>query len=606
MPGVRQPLHDAWHAVRLGVRACPGPLAGDAAVSLLGAAVPVATVWLLKRALDELSGGGGTAGALTVSIAGLAGAGLLAATLPSLGTFLQHQVGRAVGRRAQSDLYRATARLGGLARLEDPQFHDRLRMAQSAGRSGPGQVVGGVLGIAQLTVTLGGLVGVLAAISPAIAAVTLLGLGPALLAEVRLSREQAAMMWSISPHERREFFYAELQTSIPAAKEVRLLGLSELFRRRMLDELAAADGQRGRLDARTLRVQLLLGLLSAAVLGATLAWAARSAVHGGLSVGDVSALVAGIAALQTALAALVGRVSVVHHALLLYRHFRAVLDAEPDLPQPPDPRPVPPLRHGIELRDVWFRYSPDQDWVLRGVSLVIPHGRAVGLVGLNGAGKSTIVKLLCRFYDPTRGAILWDGTDLRELSLEGLRARIGALFQDYMTYELTAGENIALGDTTAFGDADRIESAAARAGIDPVLRALPRGYDTMLSRMFVDDFDSDGVLLSGGQWQRLALARTYLRDRRDLLILDEPSAGLDAEAEHAIHHGLHTHRTGATSLLISHRLGALREADTIVVLSGGEITERGTHASLLETAGEYARLFHLQADGYRPESEPVA
>jgi ATP-binding cassette subfamily B protein len=369
----------------------------------------------------------------------------------------------------------------------------------------------------------------------------------------------------------------------------------------MLDELAVADGQRRRLDARTLRVQFLLGLLSAVVLGAALTWAVRAAVGGGLTVGDVSALVASIAALQTTLAALVTRIALVHHALLLYRHFRAVLDAEPDLPEPSDPAPVPPLRRGIELRDVWFRYAPDQDWVLRGVDLVIPHGTAVGLVGLNGAGKSTLVKLLCRFYDPQRGAILWDGTDLRELSLDGLRARIGALFQDYMAYELTAAENIGLGDVTALSNEDKIRAAAVRSGADPTLRALPRGYKTMLSKMFADDpgDDSGGVLLSGGQWQRLALARTYLRDRRDLLILDEPSSGLDAEAEHAIHHGLRAHRAGATSLLISHRLGAIRDADTIVVLSGGRITEQGTHDELVAIGGEYARLFHMQADGYR-------
>jgi len=592
-------LGDARHAVRLGVRACPGRLAADATATLFTALVPVATIWLLKSVLDALASAPPRPG-LVPAVAGLVLAGLLAATLPSLSEYLQGEVGRTIGRRAQADLYVATARLTGLARLENPAFHDRLRMAQSAGRSGPGRVVQGVLGTGQLALTLTGLTVVLAAISPLIAAVTLLGLVPALVAQVRLSRAEADMLWSISPHERREAFYAELQTSLPAAKEVRLLGLSELFRVRMLDELAVADGQRRRLDGRQLRTQFSLALVSAAVLGGTLAWAVRGAARGELSVGEVSALVAAIAALQGTLASLVGRLSLIHHALLLYRHFRAVLDAEPDLPQTADPRPVPALRRGIELRDVWFRYAPDQDWILRGVDLLIPHGTAVGLVGLNGAGKSTIVKLLCRFYDPERGSVLWDGVDLRELSLAVLRERIGVLFQDYMSYELTAAENIGLGDVTALTDGGRITAAAQRAGIDPVLSGLPNGYRTMLSKLFAPgDDESTGVLLSGGQWQRLALARTYLRDRRDFLILDEPSAGLDAEAEHAVHHGLRAHRAGATSLLVSHRLGALRDADTIVVLAGGRVTERGTHASLLAEDGEYARLFRLQAAGYR-------
>jgi ATP-binding cassette, subfamily B, bacterial len=209
-----------------------------------------------------------------------------------------------------------------------------------------------------------------------------------------------------------------------------------------------------------------------------------------------------------------------------------VLEAEPDLPMPAHPKPVPRLRRGIEVRGVWFRYAADQEWVLRGVDLVIPHGMAVALVGLNGAGKSTLIKLLCRFYDPQRGAILWDGIDLRDLSITGLRHRIGALFQDCMAYELTAAENIGLGDLEVLTDAERISAAAARAGIDGTIRALPRGYQTMLSKSFAVDIvdnreGASGVLLSGGQWQPLALARTFLRDKRDLLILDEPSSGLD-------------------------------------------------------------------------------
>jgi ATP-binding cassette subfamily B protein len=219
--------------------------------------------------------------------------------------------------------------------------------------------------------------------------------------------------------------------------------------------------------------------------------------------------------------------------------------------------------------------------------------------------------------------VLWDGVDLRDMDPAELRRRIGAVFQDYMEYDLTAAENIGLGDVDVLTDADvdeagrreLVRAAAERAGAHPVIADLPRGYDTLLTRMFFDmpgDADADdgggdqnGVPLSGGQWQRLALARAYLRGQRDLLILDEPSSGLDAEAEHEIHAGLRTHRRGRTSLLISHRLGTVREAERIAVLDEGRVVETGTHDELIAAGGVYARLFGLQAQGYQARTEPA-
>jgi ATP-binding cassette subfamily B protein len=271
------------------------------------------------------------------------------------------------------------------------------------------------------------------------------------------------------------------------------------------------------------------------------------------------------------------------------------------------PRPAPPLREGIELRDVWFRYSPDAPWALRGVSLTIPQGRATALVGRNGSGKSTLIKLLCRFYDPERGAVYWDGVDVRELDPASLRERITAVFQDFVEYDLTAAENIGVGDVTGIDDQERIRAAARRADIDDELSGLPAGYRTLLSRMFMTEADREdpttGVVLSGGQWQRLAVARAFMRDQRDLMILDEPSAGLDAEAEYQIHDGLHRHRQGRTSVLISHRMGSIRDADHILVLNDGALVEQGTHSQLREAGGTYARLFSLQASGYLEDQE---
>ncbi|MFD0853322.1 ATP-binding cassette domain-containing protein, partial [Actinomadura adrarensis] len=229
-----------------------------------------------------------------------------------------------------------------------------------------------------------------------------------------------------------------------------------------------------------------------------------AARRGELTVGDVSMFVAAVAGVQDGLAIVISSVGRTHEAMLLFGHYRYVVETEPDLAPPPSsPRSVAPLRRGIELRDVWFRYGDDLPWILKGVSLTIPAGESTALVGPNGSGKSTLVKLLCRFYDPTRGTVRWDGVDIRELPVGELRRRIGGVFQDYVCYDLTAADNIGLGDVHALDDRERIIASARRAGVHEVLEALPRGYDTMLSRSFdSSSFDDpgSGVMLSGGQW----------------------------------------------------------------------------------------------------------
>ncbi|HEX6871694.1 MAG TPA: ABC transporter ATP-binding protein, partial [Micromonosporaceae bacterium] len=440
----RRALRGIWPAARLAWRSAPAWLLTHIAATAATAVLPVATVWLLKAVLDDLTAG--RSGQLRVSALGLFVAGATAAGLAPVSRYLRNQLSRAIKVQSQSQLYLATARLAGLSRLEQPAFRDRLRMAQQIGQAGPGEVVDGLLGVGQRILTVVGLLGVLTVINPLIAGLAVLGTVPALYMEVRLSRSRAAMMFAISPVERREIFYAELLTTLTAAKELRLLGLSELFRRRMLTELATADGHRRRLDAREMRTQLALGVAAAALTGAGLVWAIQAAASGRLGVGDVSAFVAAMAAVQAGLPSLVSQVAGVYHSLAMFDHYRSVLDEPSDLPVAAHPRPVPPLRRGIELRDVWFRYGPDQPWILRGVNLTIPAGQALALVGLNGAGKSTMVKLLCRFYDPQRGSLHWDGLDLREFDVAELRQRIGAVFQDYMAYDLTAAENIGLGD----------------------------------------------------------------------------------------------------------------------------------------------------------------
>ena len=579
-----------------------------ALLTLAAGTVPVLAAWLTRMIIDDLTAGAAPARLLRLTGA-LVLAGVVGAALPHTAHYLRGELDRRCGLLSQDRLLSAVDGFVGLGRFEDPRFLDRLRLAQQNGQLTGGDLVDGGLGVLRGALTVVGFAGTLVVLSPVLAAVVLLGGVPTVVAEMVLSRRRARMYWTIGPAQRRELFYAQLLTTVGAAKEMRLFGAGRYLRGRVLADRRTANAAIRAVDRRAALVQTGLALLTSLIAGGGLLWATAAARRGQLSAGDVVIFVAAAAGVQGALVSVAADIARAHFALQMFGHFEDVTKAGPDLPAPVPPRPVPALRHGIELRDVWFRYADDHPWVLRGVDLFIPYGSTVALVGRNGSGKSTLVKLLCRFYDPTRGAILWDGADLRELDPAGLRRRIGAVFQDYVEYDLTVAENIALSDTDARDDRDRIRSAAEQSGVHRAVDRLPLGYDTLLSRAFAPEGGTDeagetGVMLSGGQWQRLALARSLFRTGRDLTILDEPSAGLDAEAEDEVHRTLRSHLVATTSLLISHRLNAVREADLVTVLDHGRITERGRHGDLLAAGGEYARLFSLQAAGYQLADAP--
>jgi ATP-binding cassette subfamily B protein len=586
-------------------RAAPGQLAGYLVVTALGGLAPLAVAWSTKLIVDRLATGPARWTELLTPTAGLAAVGVVAAVLPQVGAYLRAETDRRVRLVATERLYAAVDRFIGMAPFEDPVLQDRLQVARYEGVSAPASVVDSGLGGVRAALTLGGFAGTLLLLGPGLAGVVLAAAAPAMLAELALSRRRAAAVVGTGHAERREVFYAQLLLDPVAAKEVRLFGAGPYLWRRMAAELRTVNRVHREVDRRELALQSGLALLGALVAGGALLWAVRAAAAGRLTVGDVALVIAAVGAVQSALAQLAREVARGHEALLLFGTYLAVVDTGPDLPVRPDPVPAGPLTREIELRDVWFRYADDQPWVLRGVDLVLPAGRAVALVGLNGAGKTTLVKLLCRLYDPTRGSICWDGVDLRDLDPTALRRRVRTVFQDAIAYDLTAAENIAIGDLTALDDRPRLEAAARAAGVHEVLDRLPNGYDTLLSRMFFSEADradpSTGVVLSGGQWQRLAIARGLVLDRPDLLILDEPSSSLDAAAEADVHARLGAGRAGRTSLLVSHRLGAVREADVIVALADGRIAEQGSHQQLIALDGAYARLFTLQAAAYHSE-----
>ena len=614
-------LRAAGGAIGMAWRAQRGVFLLRLAITVVAGLAPVAAAWLMRSVLDDIAADARSSGvhaSLVGLVIALAVASGLSAVLPNISQYLSAEFGRAIERLASSNLFAAVTRLAGLRRLEDPAFQDRLRMAQQAGRSGPSQVFTNGIGIVQSALTLFGFLVTLVVLNPFMAAIVVVATVPEIYVQLAMSRRRADMIIGMSHAERRQYFYQDLISSHAAAKEVRLFGLGSFFHRRMLTELSDIQQAGHVVDRRELIAHTGLATLSATIGGAGLLWSVNAAVHGTLTLGDVSVFVAALVTVGSTLGIIVNNVGMTYQALLMFEFYRDIVEAGPDLPVPAEPLAVAPLRDGITFEDVWFRYAPDRPWILRGVTFTIPRGTSVALVGHNGAGKSTLIKLLCRFYDPDAGRILWDGVDLREMDLVALRARMSVVFQDYMNYELSAAENIAVGDVERFypspetiPDPADLTDAARRSGIHDAITALPKGYHTLLTQTFFDLTDKDdpqtGVMLSGGQWQRLALARSFVGTDRDLVVLDEPSSGLDAEAEYEIHSGLREHRAGRATLLVSHRLNTVRSADQIIVLVDGQITEEGNHATLMaRDDGTYARMFSLQASGYGEEDMDVA
>ena len=582
-------------AAKLGWRASPRHFAGTVGLAVIEGVVPVGSAWSVRALLDGLARHPVSWPAPALPVAALAGFGALALGGGAIQAYLETVLQRDIRVTVQASLFESIHAIPGLAEFEDPRRLDRIRLAEEAGESAPQSIIGTGMALAQAAITGAGFVATLLVLAPWLVLAAAVAAVPTCLLQLRLARRRADVLFETSPYYRRLIFYRVLSTDVRAAKEVRLFGLGQFLTRRMLADLGRANIAEAAVDRAAARMQLLIALLTGLVTLFGAAVAAYSAAAGRLTVGDVTVLLAAMAALQATVAAVTDSASTGYRALLLFGQYLIVVQ---DVPAAAPGREAGALVRGIEFDDVWFRYAEDLPWVLRGVSCVLPAGTAVGLVGLNGTGKTTMIKLLCRLYEPQRGCIRWDGADIRMLEPASLRRRISAVFQDFMAYDFTAADNIGLGSLDRLGDQAAIQEAARLAGADDTIRALPGGYQTLLSRIFPADRGGSTATLSGGQWQRIALARAFLRSTADVLILDEPSAGLDAQVEHALHQTLGTLRAGRLSLLISHRLSALTSADLILVLDGGQIRERGTHCELTAAGGGYATLFALQAAGY--------
>ena len=325
-----------------------------------------------------------------------------------------------------------------------------------------------------------------------------------------------------------------------------------------------------------------------------LRWIVWHTVQGKISLGDMTLYLAIFRQGQSTFQSILSAVGNIYENSLFMANFFDFLGLEPRMKIASQQRKLSlPLRGGIEFRGVGFRYPGNDEWALRGVDPTIGSGEKVALVGHNGAGKTTLIKLLSRLYDPTEGSILIDGIDIRDLEPLELQQRIGVIFQDFVRYHLPVRENIGFGQIDAMDDPERIAAAARKSGADAVIEDLPAGYETMLGRWF-----SDGHELSLGQWQKIALARAFMREA-EILVLDEPTASVDAQTEYEIFQHFKELTDGKMAILISHRFSTVRMADRIAVIQEGRITELGTHEELLRREGTYAKLFSMQAEGYK-------
>ncbi len=595
-----------------------GYAAGIAALRLLRAFVPLATLWVGKAIVDavvEATRTGTPDWPRLVELVLLEfGIVVLGEIAARTGALLESLLGDLFSNRMSVRLMEHAAALD-LEHFEDPRFYDRLERAR---RQTVGRIVllSQIMGLAQDALTLLTLVGALFVFSPLLFVLLVLAVLPSFLGETHFASLGYSLLYQWTPERRKLDYYRLVAASDRTAKEIKLFGLSPWLIREyrvLADRFYEANRKlaiRRNLAGTGLSVVSTLGYYAAY---GTIVY---RTVTGALTLGDLTLLAGAFSRSRDLIQRMLLATSNLYEQALFLDDLFVFLGLEPRIARPERPLPFPTrVRDGFEFRDVWFRYpeakgeredgddgepppADDPSWVLRGVSFRVRPGERVALVGENGAGKTTITKLLVRLYDPTRGEVLLDGQPLSSYDPDELHRQVGVIFQDFVRYDMRAEENIAVGRISALEEgsesaAERVEAAAGRSLAAEVIETLPERYRTMLGRRF-----EGGVDLSGGQWQKVALGRAYMRDAQ-LLVLDEPTAALDARAEYEVFRRFSDLTEGKMAVLISHRFSTVRMADRIVVLEHGRVLEEGTHEELLRREGRYAELFGLQAAGYR-------
>jgi ATP-binding cassette, subfamily B, bacterial len=565
---------------------------------LVQGALPLAALYLMKRIIDAVTQSAAAARpeafqAVIVWVLLAAGVALLSSLARSLGEYASESQSLQV-TDAVADILHAQSIAVDLEYYEDSAYYDTLHRAQKEAPYRPTRIVNGLIQLTQNSISLLGILGLLVSFNWTLALVLILTAVPAALTRMLYSRRLYGFDQQQTEKERQAWFYHSVLTDVPYAKELRLFNLGALFKTRYRDLREQIRAGKLALARRRVGTDLLAQVVATAALFGSLGWIAWQAFLGAVTLGDLVIYYIGFQSgqsfLQFALRALAG----LYEDNLFLTNMYLFLDLVPKIAAPHQPQPVPqPISRGITFHNIGFTYPSREQETLHNINLTMAPGEVIALVGENGCGKTTLVKLLCRLYDPSYGEIGVDGIDLRAFDPVQWRREVGVVFQDYAHYALTASENIWLGNVEAQPDPERIAQAGRRSGADEFIRRLPQAYDTMLGHWF-----TKGQELSGGEWQKIALARTFWREAH-ILVLDEPTSSLDPLAEAELFREFRALLNGRSAILISHRFSTVQMADCIYVMDHGSIVERGTHAVLLAQNGRYANLYRTQAQHYQ-------